>query len=233
MLIAPDSNTSSHKISTYIDSNTTTLFGPRKPQSIKVFLACLAGAADPSSRNDIQLMQRFAQSGIPQENLWMFLEHQVERKSIKASLKSACHTCAPDDFLFIYVGGNGLSDSNYSKKGYGLYCVNGKPIRGRDVLKSISKCLGEVFLIVDSGFSGQMIEDAKTFFAKRSFQGKKLSILTSTQANNTACTGWKLVQLLIDQLFSGSICSAKEVGLFVVENLKTSLENQIAQFYEE
>jgi hypothetical protein len=44
-------------------------FGPRSNVSIKVFMACLAGPADPNVRNDYALVDAFKQKlGVPAEN---------------------------------------------------------------------------------------------------------------------------------------------------------------------
>ena len=86
-------------------------------------------------------------------------------------------------------------------------------------------------MVVDSCYSGQMINDAKSFF-----NGKKhhdIYILTSTKAELSAKTGWKLLQMLIDHMVDGSktsVITPTFIGTQVVENLVTSQEGQKAQF---
>src|SRR5256885_1120862 len=41
----------------------TPIFGPRTAKSIKVYMACLAGPADPNERNDIALIKEFSDAG--------------------------------------------------------------------------------------------------------------------------------------------------------------------------
>jgi hypothetical protein len=73
-----------------------------------------------------------------------------------------------------------------------------------------------------------MIEDALSFFGSEGFK-PGLTILTSTQADNSACTGWKLIQMLVDHVGSGKYITPESVGKYVVENLVTSLKTQKAQ----
>ena len=39
-------------------------------------MACLAGPADPTTRNDKKLLDKFSAAGVPIENIWMLFEKQ-------------------------------------------------------------------------------------------------------------------------------------------------------------
>jgi len=202
------------------------IFGPRPTRSIKVFMACLAGPADPATRNDITLIEKFKEAGIPQDNIWLLLERQCTPLSILASLADAAseNISHEGDIIFLYLGGHG---SGGSGSDYSLATWQGGTKSG-DVLKAIAKCKAEIFMVVDSCHSGAMIDDAKKFFGDDGYK-PKMTILASTQADNSACTGWKLIQMLVDHVGSGKYITPASVGQYVVDNLRTSLETQKAQ----
>ena len=202
------------------------IFGPRPTRSIKVFMACLAGPADPATRNDTTLIEKFKEAGVPQDNIWCLLERQCTPKSIIANLSDAAseNISHENDIMLIYLGGHGNGGSG---KDYSLATWEGFTMSG-DVLRAISKCKAEIFMVVDSCHSGAMIDDAKRFFGSEKSK-PKMTILTSTQADNSACTGWKLIQMLVDHVGSGKYITPASVGQYVVDNLKTSLETQKAQ----
>lgn len=216
----------------------TSLFGLRLASSIKVFMACLAGPADPLTRNDIKLIDRLnSEVGIPRDNTWMFLERQCTPNVIKESLTVATGTCQPkEDFLFVYLGGHGSRKSSdvFGKSGNGYEYVLGTWGGGTSselVLKAIENAKCPVFMVVDSCHSGQMIPDAKSFFENKSHP--TIYILASTQSDNSAQTGWKLIQKLIDHMVDGSKkqdVNATTIGMDVVDTLVTSLQGQKAQF---
>ena len=92
----------------------TNVFGPRATQSIKVFLACLAGPADPQTRNDVLLIEKFKTIGVPPQNILALYEYQCSRLSIYYSLLNMVLNCNPGDILFLYLGGHGsVSNGEY------------------------------------------------------------------------------------------------------------------------
>src|SRR3989338_9716010 len=149
----------------------TSLFGCRPASSIKVFMACLAGPADPLTRNDIILIDRLNKEvGVPRENTWMFLERQCTPKAIFESLKVAAGVCNDEnDILFVYLGGHGCRKKNSVCESTGnSYEYNLSTWEGSTpsslILEAIEKIKCPVFMVVDSCYSGQMIDDAKSYF---------------------------------------------------------------------
>ncbi len=71
-------------------------------------MACLAGPADPSTRSDITLIEKFKDAGAPQDNIWVFLELQYTPSSILAALADAAdeNICHEGDIMFLYLAGN-------------------------------------------------------------------------------------------------------------------------------
>lgn len=212
-----DDESSHHRITI------TPLMGPRTACSIKVLIACLAGPADPSVRNDTILAQKFKDFGVPAENITMLLEKQCTPKTITTMLENSLTQCNEGDVLFLYLGGHGTNSNGY----YELCTHNGYTSSKMilDVLKH-SKC--EVFMVVDSCYSGLMIEDIKV---SKTFQNKKnLHVLSSTTHDLCAMTGWRLVQLLIDNLFvSDSYSSPGDICKTVEEQLVTPQKGQKAR----
>ena len=204
----------------------TSIFGPRPACSIKVFMACLAGPADPTVRNDILLIDKFKSIGVPQENTWLLLEKQCTPKNIKANLENMIYCTNECDIIFIYLGGHGNNSNNQ----YNL-CTYDEYTTSTDVLDILTKTKAEVFLIVDSCYSGQIIND---FQAYEKHITTTYNILTSTYSNMSAYTGWKLIQLLIDVIFNKDETKAPsilEICKYIQDNLITSLKEQKANHY--
>ena len=174
----------------------TSLFGCRPASSIKVFMACLAGPADPMTRNDIILIDKLHKEiGVPRENIWMFLERQCTPNAIYESLKVAAEICNDEnDILFVYLGGHGSRKQSevYQESGnkfeYNLGTWGGSTPSSL-VLKAIQTVKCPVFMVVDSCYSGQMIDDAKSYFLHAPL-AHELYVLTSTQNDKSAQTGW-------------------------------------------
>jgi len=201
----------------------TPVFGPRVASSIKVLLACLAGPADPNVRNDIILINKFKEIGVPSENIFMLLERQCTPDMIKASLQNLVYNSQEGDIIFIYLGGHG----NKKIDGYYLSTWEGKTC-SKDILPILQNCKSEIFMVVDSCYSGQMIEDFK-----KQKNSPKTSILASTQSDQSAYSGWKLLQMLIENIFNidSSFSEPKTIMNYIEKNFITSSETQKAQIY--
>jgi len=197
----------------------TPIFGPRPASSIKVFMACMAGPADPSTRNDITLIETFIKAGVPREYIWMFLERQATKGTISECLPTCVDVCDPDDILFVYLGGHGSGPSDE----YHL-CTWGGGTGSSIVLSAIQQCKCPVFMVVDSCYAGQMIEDAKAMDNL-----PPLTICASVQRDSPASTGWRLIQYLIDHVSSGDYVTPMQISSYIVENLRTPNPNQRAQ----
>jgi hypothetical protein len=91
----------------------------------------------------------------------------------------------------------------------------------------LSNCKAEIFMVVDSCYSGKMIED----LIRSKFSVEKISLLTSTSKDESAQTGWKLIQILIENIFKDDFSSVKIIGEFAQANLVTPLKTQKANFY--
>jgi len=212
--------------SNYSTINITPLFGPRPAHTIKVYMACLAGPADPAARNDITLIDEFVKAGVPNENIWRLLERQCTPTSIGPTLHDAAseNVCQEGDILVVYLGGHG---SGGSGSAYSLATWQGHTYSST-ILDAIADTKAEVFMIVDSCHSGAMIDDAKAYFQSRSYT-PKITILASTQSWSPARTGWRILQMLVDHVSSGKFITPLQVSEYVVENLRTTLETQRAQ----
>ncbi len=199
----------------------TPLFGPRTTCSIKVLIASLAGPADPTYRNDTILVQKFKDFGVPAENIHLMLEKQCTPKTLTTNLENTLEFCNEGDILFLYIGGHGINS-----KGYYELCTHGGYTSSKMILKSLKSAKCEVFLVVDSCYSGQMIEDIKynNFTLPKDFH-----ILASTNPDLCAMTGWRLLQLLIDNIFiPNTYTNPIEVCNTIQEKLVTPLQGQRA-----
>lgn len=233
------------KISTRLNEDFSThrvdlvnVFGPRPSSTIKVFMACLAGPADPLKRTDIGFIDDFYKIGVPYENIHMLLETQCTPKVILANLENLVSNCQNGDVLVCYLGGHGnrqkrlsidpllcLKASSYYE--YNLCTYKGCTI-STDVFKVLKGCPAEIYLIIDSCYSGQMIEDYLNYH-----EDLKLNIqfLSSTLCDLSAWTGWLLVDMLRSRIFDQSKnTSFNEVCLDIVQNFKTSSEEQKAVY---
>jgi len=200
----------------------TPIFGPRIASSIKVLLACLAGPVDPNVRNDLILINKFKEIGVPSENIFMLLERQCTPDMIKASLQNLVYNSQEGDIIFIYLGGCGNKNSD----GYYLNTWEGET-SSKELLSILQKCKSEIFMIVDSSFSGQMIDDFKTFK-----NNPKSSIIASTQSYNDGYTGWRLLQMLIENVFTiDTFTDPKTIMNYIEKNFSTSSKTQKAQIY--
>ncbi len=202
------------------------IFGPRPARTIKILLVCLAGPADPAVRNDTVLIDKFIKAGVPRENIWMLLEKQSTPKTISAALKNIVskNVLAPDDILFIYLGGHGTAKGQYYLATWEGFTPSSL------VLSEIEKTSAQVFMVIDSCYSGNMILDAKKWFKRK--RKPRLSILTSVQANKTAYTGWRLISLLIENITKGTYVSPQSIGKNIVKKLRTSASYQRAQYFD-
>jgi len=203
--------------------NLTNIFGPRTTQSIKVFVACMAGPADPLERNDIELVKKFDSIGVPPENIFLLLEKQCTPKTIQVNLENIVESLNEGDILFLYVGGHG---SNH--KGFYELCTWGGYTNSHLIMSCLKNCKSEVFLIIDSCFSGLMIEDVKN--CKFSLKNN-LHLLSSTHHDLPAWTGWKLIKMLIENIFINDYSDAKTIGNFISKYFSTSNPQQKANFH--
>lgn len=212
------------------NGHSTTLFGQhRSSGSIKTFMACLAGPADPETRNDIELMDKFRhEHHVMPQHQWMFLEHQASQPAVTAALDDATdpEVIFPDDFLFVYLGGHGSAE--HGSTGYRLGTYKGS-VRGEDVARLVCRVPCRVFLIADSCHSGAMINDVKEHLKDNPLRCESLTILTSIQAELPATTGWKLIQFLIEGLSSDA--PEEDLARLVCAQLRTSTKQQRAQMY--
>jgi hypothetical protein len=202
-------------------------FGGRAGADVKLYMACLAGPADPAARNDIRFFNELRQSyEIPQDNIWMLLERQCTARSILATLADCVDTVESGQILFLYLGGHGSSENDTSHWSLGSYGAT----RGVDVAPLVARCKGEVFVVTDSCHSGAFLRDLKDVLAKNpgAWAPSRVTALSSVQASLTAMTGWQLLDLL-----TGSAITAKrtprETARYVVETLRTPQAKQRAQ----
>lgn len=217
----------------------TNVFGPRVASSIKVFMACLAGPADPLYRPDISLIKKFEEIGVPNDNIYMLLEKQCTPTVIEACLKNLVKFSENDDVLFVYIGGHGnyylkkdMKDEGNKTRNYYL-CTHEGCTESFKVLEILSKSkASEINIVIDSCYSGQFIMDFINEFAE-DFKDKKVKLLASTNWNMSAKTGWRIVDYLNDQLFSKEkYTSFEEAGKFIANNLVTNLKDQTAVYYD-
>ncbi len=92
------------------------------------------------------------------------------------------------------------------------------------ILDLLKKANCQVFMVVDSCYSGQMIEDMKNLKISLS---KDVHNLTSTSHALCAMKGWKLVQLLINNIFVPfTYTNPTDICNTIQENLITQLQGQ-------
>eukprot|EP00906_Rhabdomonas_costata_P007973 RCo011388 len=213
-------------------SKVTRLFGREwPPTSVRAFMACLAGPADPSVRNDQELMDKLHQTqGVPVSNICTLLEEQATRSNVISSLTRFVTGCSAGGLLFVYLGGHGNSTDGYSDWGLGTW---EEDTRGPEVAPLICNVPSRVFAVADSCHSGAFIHDVEAHLATHPLMCESLTVLASTQSNQSASTGWKLLQYLIDGMTDESNLATSEIALaqHVVDNLRTSNPKQRAQLF--
>ncbi len=212
------------------NGHSTSLFGQQRSSgSIKTFMACLAGPADPEVRNDIELMDKFrsVHHVLPQHQ-WMFLEQQATQPTVTSALSDATdpELIYPDDFLFVYLGGHGSAE--HGSTGYRLGTYKGS-VQGEDVARLVCRVPCRVFLIADSCHSGALINDVKAHLEENPLGCESLTVLTSIQAELAATTGWQLIQFLIDGLSDDA--PEQDLARRVCDELRTSTKKQRAQLF--
>ena len=241
----------------------TLLYGEERcSRAVKVFMACMAGPADPTKRNDITWMNNFTDlHNVPQENKWMLLvrnslspapppssskissddpftprhtptekqEKQCTPKSILATLSDCIDTVVePGDLLIVYLGGHGTATGGQD---YGLFSYVANT-RGPDLAPIICSSKCEVFLIVDSCYSGAIITDLQNYLEQNpDAERPDLRVLTSVQKDLSAQTGWRLLQMLIDYQGPSSKISIPELCTTITSTLRTPNEQQRAQYF--
>jgi hypothetical protein len=194
----------------------TPVFGPRIARSIRVVLACLAGPADPAVRNDLHLLAKFEEAGVPRENMTVLLERQCTPTGVTWALDNAVKNTHEGDFLFVYLGGHGKPDNHYS------LCTWEGATTADMILKSLSRVDEKVpvFLVIDSCYSGNLNE-----YLRSEYKGplpSELHLLHSTQAGTVAYTGWRLIDLLIKHIFpKGAYSNAEGVGKTIAHDFRT------------
>ncbi|KAI9007604.1 hypothetical protein DFJ74DRAFT_688443 [Hyaloraphidium curvatum] len=206
-------------------------FGGRKGKDIFVYVACLAGPADPAQRNDIRFVEGLMRRhGIPQENVYMLLERQCTSRAILATLADCVETVGPGQVLFLYLGGHGHPADGNSHWSLGSYGATG----GADIAALLARCCGEVFVVTDSCHSGGFALDLKATLARdpANWMSPRLTFLGSAQASVVAQTGWKLVAMLIECAEGDR--APREAARFVCGGLRTPERTQRAQlcFFE-
>lgn len=207
-------------------------FGGRAGADVKLYMACLAGPADPADRNDIRFFDELRESyEIPHENIWRLLERQCTERSILTTLADCVETVEPGQMLFAYLGGHGSSEDGTAQWSLGSYGET----RGVDVAPLVARCKGEVFVVTDSCHSGAFLRDLKNVLGKspRAWAPPRVTALGSVQASLTAMTGWRLIDLLIDSAIQAER-TPRETALHVVKTLRTPQAKQRAQlcFFE-
>jgi hypothetical protein len=201
-------------------------------------MACLAGPADPLQRVDIGLINDFYDIDVPHENVYKLLETQCTPKVILSNLENLVSNCQKDDVLVCYLGGHGCgakrssinNDINLVQSAY--YEYNLATYKGYTTSSSIYEvlkgCQAEIYLIIDSCYSGQMIED---YFNYHSELNLNIKFLSSTLWNLSAYTGWLLIEMLRERIFDKSKnTSFNDICLDIVEKFKTSSKEQKAVY---
>lgn len=203
-------------------------FGGRDGADIKLYMACLAGPADPDERNDIRFFNEMREGySIPQDNIWMLLEKQCTSRSILATLADCIDGVEEGQAVFVYLGGHGSSGDGEAKWSLGSYGAT----YGVDVAPILARCKGEVFVVTDSCHSGAFHRDLKAVLAKdkASWAPSRLTALGSVQASITAMTGWRLLDMLIDSAMTAER-TPRQTCRHAVKTLRTPQPPQRAQF---
>lgn len=128
----------------------------------------------------------------------------------------------------MYLGGHGTATDGSN---YGL-CSYVANTYGPDLAPILCSARCEVFLIVDSCYSGAMIVDLQNYLDQNpNIHKPNLRVLTSVQKDLSAMTGWRLLQMLVDHQGSNSNISIPDLCEFVTSNLSTPNPQQQAQYY--
>jgi hypothetical protein len=203
----------------------------RSGSRIKLYMACLAGPADPATRNDISLMRGLQEKfDVPQENMWLLLENQVSLASVHATIGDLAASCTAADVAVVYIGGHGSAASQ--DHDYRLESYRGRA-EGEVIAAKLWACPCPLFVIIDSCHSAAFINDAvATAKAKNArVVCPEMVILASTQADNEAQTGWRIVAALHDAWLRGDDAKAPtQVATSVAATLRTGNERQRAQW---
>ncbi|MBS0658504.1 MAG: hypothetical protein JSR82_09710 [Verrucomicrobia bacterium] len=201
-------------------------FGGRAGRDIVLYLACLAGPADPSERNDLRFLDELRERhGIPAEQIWRLLERQCTERSILATFADCVETVEPGQMLFAYFGGHGDSADGRAQWSLGSHGST----QGTDLAPLLARCRGEVFVVADSCHSGAFLRDLQDALeAADAWHPPRLTALSSTQASLSARTGWRLLELLI--ACAAADRTPRETARQVVEKLRTPEKRQRAQF---
>eukprot|EP01062_Namystynia_karyoxenos_P051135 TRINITY_DN40026_c0_g1_i2.p1 TRINITY_DN40026_c0_g1~~TRINITY_DN40026_c0_g1_i2.p1 ORF type:complete len:298 (+),score=83.26 TRINITY_DN40026_c0_g1_i2:83-976(+) len=207
------------------------LFGPRLARSVKFVMACLAGPASHSERNDLELVEKLQSVvRVPRDNLWLALERQATPPMVTAMVANAAspNVALDGDVLIMYLGGHGggCADGEWH-----LSTWDGTT-SGHAVLDALSGTRAEVVLVVDSCSSGSMVVDLRRRFDRPEHREKappRVTVIASTGAGESACTRWRIVQMLIDHVVAKSRDPADALGRRVRDTLRTPFADQRAR----
>lgn len=199
------------------DDITTTVFGPRKSSSIKVF-TCNQKGTKP-------IIDLFEQEGVPKENIKVLSGDLAEKEPIIQTLTELSRICLEEDILFVYLGGHG----GHSNGHYFLSTTQKKAIFGSLWLELFSKFKCEVFIVISTCYSGLLIDNAKE--SKLTFP-KKMSMLASTPAEKQAFSGSLVRICLNEKMFKKEYTCPKQIMSEFKRDFKTSKVWQIAQIYD-
>jgi hypothetical protein len=134
--------------------NIINAFGIRSSQSIKMLVACLAGPADPEERNDISLVNKFKDLGVPTENIYMLIETQCIPSIIQACLTNLVKNSRQGDILFLYLGGHGSRLFNHLNQPQYALCTYESLLPSSFILDPLQYLNSDVFTVIDSCYSG-------------------------------------------------------------------------------
>lgn len=210
----------------------TPVFGPRPACSIKVLVASLAGPANPIERSDIELVNKFIEYGVPRENIWLLIEKQCSSSYLLSTINNISPNLKDNDILFMYLGGHGTinTNNNLNLKEY-VFCTNTENTSSKNILDAIKSIRSRIFMIVDSCYSGQMINDIKRY---NNLECNRLDVLTSTDPDLSAYTGWILCNLLLKNMFlnNNNLSNICDICSNIMKEFKTNYLEQKINYYK-
>eukprot|EP00455_Lapot_gusevi_P023901 TRINITY_DN2481_c0_g2_i1.p1 TRINITY_DN2481_c0_g2~~TRINITY_DN2481_c0_g2_i1.p1 ORF type:complete len:175 (+),score=40.51 TRINITY_DN2481_c0_g2_i1:123-647(+) len=169
----------------------------------------------------------FRGMNVPYENTLMLLEQQATVAAALASLEALVASTTADDCVLFYWGSHGsVQDQEYYSKLFDGYLTASQVL---SVLRNSPS--GKVLTVVDACHSGQVLEQAPLFFPDDSKREEsRFVFVSSTQAWNSARSGWRTVTCLLDALNTAEIRSSPiRVANYICDHLVTPLEGQKAQ----
>ena len=136
-------------------------------------------------------------------------------------MANAIVNCELGDIFIVYWGGHGsVIDKQFHLK------TNCDQIGSYMLLRMLQYSKAELLIITDACYSGQMITD---FGLHKPVFIIPATLICSTQYDNQAMTGWRLVQLLIDYTFQKNVfLTPQNLADYVSDNLVTNWPSQRA-----